>query len=107
MLIVGLTQAYEAFGDPQFINEAESIYSFLKEKTYKKWHFFHTFQEGKPKIDGFLEDYAFMTQAAIALYKTSGNKIFLEDALAFNAIVLKEFKDDASPFFTFIERSFF
>ncbi|MDG1023185.1 MAG: thioredoxin domain-containing protein [Flavobacteriaceae bacterium] len=101
LLIVGLTQAYEAFGDPQFINEAESIYSFLKENTYKKRHFFHTFQEGKPKIDGFLEDYAFMTQAAIALYKTSGNKIFLEDALAFNAIVLKEFKDDASPFFTF------
>jgi uncharacterized protein YyaL (SSP411 family) len=48
-----------------------------------------------------------MTQAAIALYKTTGNKTFLEDALAFNAIVLKEFKDDASPFFTFIERSFF
>ena len=101
LLIVGLTQAYEAFGDPEFLKEAESIYSFLKDNSYKNKHFFHTFQEGNPKIEGFLEDYAFMAQAAITLYKTTGNSTMLEDAIAFNTIVLKEFKDDTSPFFTF------
>ena len=101
LLIVGLAHAYEAFGDSQFLEEAKRTYSFLKENCYKKEQFFHTFQEGKPKIDGFLEDYAFMTQAAIALYKTSGKNSFLNDALTFTESVLREFQDEASPFFTF------
>ena len=101
LLIVGLAHAYEAFGDSQFLEEAKRTYSFLKENCYKKQQFFHTFQKGKPKIEGFLEDYAFMTQAAIALYKTSGKDTFLNDALSFTESVLREFKDEASPFFTF------
>jgi uncharacterized protein YyaL (SSP411 family) len=103
LLVVGLTQAYEAFGDSEFINEAFKIYSFLKKNSYKKQRLFHTHQKGSPKIEGFLEDYAFMIQAAIALYKNSGDISLLEDAIVFNKTVLKEFKDEESPFFTFTE----
>jgi len=103
MLVVGLSQAYEAFGDVIFLEKAKRLYSFLKVHCYKEPDFFHTYQNNTAKIDGFLEDYAFMTQAAMALYKNTLEPLYLDDALAYTKSVQSKFKDGASPFFTYTE----
>ena len=103
MLVVGLSQAYEAFGDVNFLEKAKRLYSFLKAHCYKEPNFFHTYQKNTAKIDGFLEDYAFMTQAAMALYKNTLETLYLDDALAYTKSIQSKFKDGASPFFTYTE----
>ena len=103
MLVIGLSNAYEAFNDDIFIEEAKSLYGFLKSNCYKKTKFFHTFQNKKTKIEGFLEDYAFMTKAALSLYKNTQEISYLNDAQEYTKTIQLKFKDGSSPFFTFTE----
>ncbi|MDA7693584.1 thioredoxin domain-containing protein [Flavobacteriaceae bacterium] len=102
-LIVGLTQSYEAFGSKKFLQEAEAIYRFIKTTAFKKNQLFHTVQQGKPKVEGFLEDYAFLIQAANALYRITLNTLYLDDAEQWTQTILKKFRETESPFFTFTE----
>ncbi|MGA1776675.1 MAG: thioredoxin domain-containing protein [Flavobacteriaceae bacterium] len=101
LLVVGLTQAYEAFGDSLFLEEAKTTYEFLRKKSFKKGQLYHTYQEGMPKIKGFLEDYAFLIQAALTLYKNTFDLRFLDEASEWTEIVIQNFKDTESPYFMF------
>jgi len=58
-------------------------------------------QQGTPKVEAFLEDYAFLIQAANALYRSTLNTQYLEDAEQWAQITLKKFKEKESPFLTF------
>jgi uncharacterized protein YyaL (SSP411 family) len=100
-LIVGLTQSYEAFGTKIFLEEAETVYRFIKTAAFKKNLLYHTVQQGTPKVEAFLEDYAFLIQAANALYRSTLNTQYLEDAEQWAQITLKKFKEKESPFLTF------
>lgn len=101
LLVVGLTQAYEAFGDSLFLEEAKKTFAFLKKNSFKKGQLYHTYQKGAPKIEGFLEDYAFLTQAALILYKNTLDTHYLDDATQWTATTIQDFKDSESPYFTF------
>ena len=100
-LIVGLTQSYEAFGTKKFLREAETVYRFIKTAAFKKNLLYHTVQQGTPKVEAFLEDYAFLIQAANALYRSTLNTQYLDDAEQWAQTTLKKFKEKESPFLTF------
>ena len=105
-LIVGLTLAYEAFGTSEFLEEAEAIFEFIKKFAIKRKELYHTVQQGSPKVKAFLEDYAFLIQAANTLYRTTLKTEYLENAEQWTKITLKEFKDVKSPLFTFTKDKF-
>ena len=100
-LIVGLTLAYEAFGTAEFLEEAEAIYAFIKKFAFKRNALYHTVQQGSPKVNAFLEDHAFLIQAANSLYRTTQKTDYLKDANLWTKTTIKEFNDAKSPFFTF------
>jgi len=101
LLVVGLVQAYEAFGDTLFLEEAKKTFSFLKINCFKKGQLYHTYQGGIPKIEGFLEDYVFLIQAALILYKNTFDLSYLNEASEWTESVIRDFKDPESPFFMF------
>ena len=103
LVVVGFTQAYEAFNDPEFLMNALDTYAFLKNNCSYKNRLVHIFNKETKKKEGFLEDYAYMIQAALQLYKNTGDEKFLNDAISFTQSVQKYFKDDSSPFFTYTE----
>ena len=103
LAVVGLIEAYEAFKDSQFLDKAISIFDFILSKAYNNKRLFHTYQKGQPKIKGFLEDYAYTIKAALALYKSTLNRSYLDRALALSEYTLKNFADADSPYFTFKE----
>jgi len=92
LLIKGLCKAYIAFGDERFIDEANQIASWIctnqiaKDKTLK-----HNFVDGKPLIDGFLEDYAFVIDSFIMLYQLNGNLKLLQLANQLTETVERDF----------------
>ena len=77
------------------------VYHFIKTAAFKKDQLYHTVQQGTPKVEAFLEDYAFLIQAANALYRTTLNTQYLDDTEQWTQTNLKKFKEKESTFLTF------
>lgn len=103
LAISGLVSAYEAFGDDTFLNKAEEAYFFIQNNLFIKGKLMHTFQSNEAKLEGNLEDYAFMIKAALSLYQNTGNNQYLEQADKLTKSVIKHFKAVDNPYFTLTE----
>ena len=62
-------------------------------------------KKGAPRAEGFLEDYAFMAQAAFRLYQVSMDTAYLEHAEGFMGQIQSQFRHEASPLFRYREVS--
>ena len=103
LAVVGLTEGYEAFNDSKFLDTAIEVFDFIRLNSIQNGSLFHTYQKGKPKIKGFLEDHAHLIKAALKLYKNTLDTGYLEFALSLTERTLKKFSDPESPFFTYKE----
>ena len=101
LLIEGLVEAYKSFGDQKFLAEAEEIFEVLHEKSFEGGYLVHSFKENSRKIDGFLDDYAFLISASLQLYEVTGNTEYLEFANSLNDTVSTEFKDSSSDLYRY------
>ena len=102
IMISGYVEAYKAFNDSLFKNEAiqagEFIYSELRKKD---GGLFHNYVNGKSKINGYLEDYASIIQASLDIYEITLEQIWIERALELTEYVLEKFSDSKSPLLYF------
>ena len=101
LLISGLVRAYEAFGDPIFLVEAEWIFDSLMKTNYQKGLLVHTYKEGSTRTEGFIEDYAFLIDASLSLYSASMDSTYLNWAQKFVQIVQQDYKDEDSVLFRY------
>lgn len=101
LMISGLSEAYKAFGDNSYRERAESVYAFLQEYNTRKGKLVHTYKEGSKQEEGFLEDYAYMLDAAIDLYAVTMDESYLEDGRAYLAHILENYPDENSMMFRF------
>jgi len=100
-MVSGLLNSFEAFGDKQFLNQAQRTFTFLRENLISGAELMHTFQANKAKMDANLEDYAFMIRAALGLYQNTGNVDYLEQADELTENAIKNFETTKNPFFTY------
>ena len=101
LLIQGLLEAYKSFGDDKFLMAAEDTFQFLKEKSSEGGYLLHSYKENSRKIDGFLDDYTYLTRAALSLYEVTAKTKYLDLAENLNKIVNEEFGDSSSPLFRY------
>lgn len=101
LLIEGLVEAYKSFGDVKFLMAAESTFKFLVDKSSEDSYLIHSYKENGRRIDGFLDDYAFLTSAILALYEVTGNMEYLDQAIKWDEIVSLEFQDDSSDLYKY------
>src|SRR5690606_32728037 len=79
MMLKGYIDAYKVFGDDEYLETALKNASFISEKQLQKnGQLFHTYKNGKSSINGFLEDYAFTTEAFIDLYQVTLDEKWLD-----------------------------
>ena len=100
-MVSGLLNSFEAFGDKQFLNQAQRTFTFLRENLISGAELMHTFQANKAKMEANLEDYAFMIRAALGLYQNTGNIDYLEQADELTENAIKNFETTKNPFFTY------
>lgn len=99
---VGLLDAYTVFADERFIQLATRNAEMIHEKMRAlDGNLFHSYKNGKAKINGFLEDYAHVVQLFIRLFETSGDEIWFERALRLMEIVDQCFWDENAGLYTF------
>jgi uncharacterized protein len=93
MMIVGLTDAYHAFGDDRFLTAALKNAKFIRQKLMDGTTLFRSYKDRRSNIEGFLEDYAYVIQAWIKLYQATFDEQWIYNAAATAEYVLANFYD--------------
>lgn len=101
LLIKGFVDAHAAFGKNAFLENAISIFDFIKSKSYSKGELMHSYKEGSKRSEGFLEDYAFLADASLHLYSATLNTDYLDFSEKLTETVLNEFSDTETGMFRF------
>ncbi len=100
MAIKGLAQAAVICAENDWLNMASKAAQFILEHMKTAGGgLFRNYKNGKPSIDAFLDDYAFMIDALISLYQADFNMFWLTEARNLAAYVIIHFSDPEGPMF--------
>ncbi|MGI4884481.1 MAG: thioredoxin domain-containing protein [Janthinobacterium lividum] len=105
LMLQGLTDAYRAFGEPEFLAMAERSAAFIEKNLRRGPQLWRTFKAGMAHIDGFLEDYALVVQAYISLYEVTFREQWLRTAETLAEYALAHFFDPAEQQFFYTDSS--
>lgn len=99
MLIVGLVDAYQTFGGPHFLEEAIGIAQFIERNLMDGARCYRAFKVRRSTTPGFLEDYAHLISAWIALYQVTFEESWIVKAEGIVRYVIDQFRDSDGFFF--------
>ncbi|WP_210519659.1 thioredoxin domain-containing protein [Hymenobacter terricola] len=105
LMLQGLTDAYRAFAEPEFLVMAEHNARFIEANLRDGSRLYRTCKDGRASISGFLEDYALVIQAYISLYEVTFTEKWLHEAEVLTAYVLSNFFDPAETLFFYTDSS--
>ncbi|GAB2550477.1 thioredoxin domain-containing protein [Rufibacter soli] len=105
LMLKGLTDAYQAFGEAKILELACTNAHFLLQHLKQEARLFHNYKEGKATIDGFLEDYALLIQALIGLYQVTFEERWIKEANQLTKYTLAHFFDETENLFFFISNA--
>jgi hypothetical protein len=102
LMIQGLCDAAKATGESHFREMALKNGEFLRNNLMTSdGSLFHNWKNGKPSVDGFLEDYALLTQAFISLFAITGEESWIKSAHRLVIHTLEHFYDPEHNLFYF------
>jgi len=105
MMIKGLIDSYNYFGENKFLEQALRTIEFLEKYLITKNPIYRTFKTKSSATLGFLEDYAFVIQAYHSLYQATFNETFIQKAEYWCTYTLTHFFDEAEGFFHFTDNA--
>lgn len=103
LMLRGYVDAWRVTGDPEYLLAAKKNARFVITRLIKPdGTLWHSHKNGVSTINAFLEDYAFVIDAFIALYQTDFDEEYLTQAFGLCRIAMDKFHDNDSPllFFT-------
>ena len=106
MMVNGLAKAAAALGDAQYAQLAQQNMDFLLEVFARTDApgYWHTWKSGNARIPAFLDDYACLAEALIALQEITGEGKYLEKASQLVEYVMDHFTEAEGPFFYYTGR---
>ena len=100
MMIKALAEASLVFEDDEYYITAKKAMDFILTNLFDSGGgLFRNYKNGKASISAFLDDYAFLIEALIALYEADFDEKWLLEAQKLTDYVLVKFKDQNSPMF--------
>ncbi|WP_024771587.1 thioredoxin domain-containing protein [Aquimarina macrocephali] len=102
LMLKGYLDAYRVFGEKKFLDAAIKNAKFIKTTQLKKdTSLFHNYKNGKSTINGYLEDYALVIEAFIALYQNTFDPEWLEISEQLTQYTLNHFFNENKNIFYF------
>lgn len=102
LMLKGYIDAYRVFQKQEYLDSALKNASFIVNKLRKEdGGLNHTYKEGKSKINGYLEDYASVIEAFIALYENTLDTKWLNTSRDLTNYTFDHFFDENSNMFFF------
>ena len=100
LTIKGLADAYQAFGDEKFLELAIKNAQFVRKNLMKEdGGLWRNYANGEASINAYLDDYAFLIDAYIALYQCSFDEEWLREAKQLSDYCLDHFFDEQTGMF--------
>lgn len=102
LMIKGFVDAYKALGDKSYLTAAENSIRFIIDNMMAQdGRLSRSYKDGQVKINAFLDDYATIISAFMALYEVSFDESYLERARVLMDYAIAHFYDEeSSTFFT-------
>lgn len=105
MMLKGYIDAYKTFNNQEYLDIALRNAEFLaKNQLQKNGALFHNYKDGKSKINGFLEDYAFTIEAFISLYQVTLDEKWLNLSKEMTDYSILNFFDEEKHMFYFTSK---
>lgn len=102
LMIKGYVDAYRVFGDEEFLNTAKRNAQFIMSTQLKDdGGLYHSYKDGKSTINGYLEDYAAVIDALIALYEITMEERWLNHSRDLTNYTFDHFFDENNKMFYF------
>jgi uncharacterized protein YyaL (SSP411 family) len=104
LMISAFARAGAAFGERRYIEAAVAAASYILERMrMPDGHLYRTAAEGQDaRLNGYLEDYAFLSDALVTLYEATFDTKWLEEAIELADLMIREFADPNGPGFFFV-----
>jgi hypothetical protein len=100
LTIKALANAFVVFGDQRFLTDAIRTANFIENKLKSNdGTLQRIYCKGKTSIPAFLDDYAYLTQAYIALYQSTFDEVWLTKAKQLTDIAFDKFFDKQTDMF--------
>ncbi|MBI3921552.1 MAG: thioredoxin domain-containing protein [Armatimonadetes bacterium] len=101
MMISSLALAAQVLKDEGYRSAARAAADFLLGHLCQGGLLLHTWKEGQSKLNGYLDDYAFLTQGLLDLYETTFDATYLTSAIRLTDTMVSEFWDTEEGGFFF------
>jgi uncharacterized protein YyaL (SSP411 family) len=94
LMIAALAEAGSALAEPRYTEAAVACAEFvLRDLRDSDGRLLRTYNDGNAKIDGYLEDHAFLLEALLALFETTCEERWLTEATALADTLIARFAD--------------
>ncbi|WP_126244558.1 thioredoxin domain-containing protein [Chitinophaga rhizosphaerae] len=106
LMVHALCKAAGALGEEKYAAMAERAMRLLMEKMRRPGEapaFWHTYKNGEARYPAFLDDYAALIRALIALQEVTGNLAWLREAKVITNYVTAQFGDETGRYFYYTE----
>jgi uncharacterized protein YyaL (SSP411 family) len=100
LMLKACIDAYNVFDEKAYLDMALNNAKFISTRVKQADHqLYRSYKEGKASINAFLDDYAFTIAAFIAIYQTTFDEKWLEDAKQLTDYAIAHFYDQTSGMF--------
>ena len=93
LMISAVLDAYQSLGNPAYLEMGTQALHFLLRTAYKDGRLFRTMTNGVGRLNGYLDDYAFLTAALIDAFEATSEPRYLITAREVTAMLLEQFWD--------------
>ena len=105
LMLASFAEAGAILQRSDYLAAARRNAEFLTVKLKRNGLLLRTYKDGKAKLNGYLEDYAFLIEGLITLSETSGELSWLLEALRLTDLMIEEFWDAENGGFFFTGKS--
>jgi len=105
LMLASFAEAGVVLNRPDYTNAARRNAEFVLSDLRRDGSLLRTWKDGVAKFNAYLEDYAFLAEALVTLYETTGEFRWLKEALALTDRMISEFWDEDGGGFFFTGKS--
>ena len=101
LMIRSMTMAGRTLGNEEMVTSAQRAFDFVRGTLWTEGRLLATCKDGRAHLAAYLDDYAFMIDAALELLQTRWDNTTLQFAIELAEVLLERFEDKSSGGFFF------
>ena len=101
LMISAFLSGYQITDNSKYFDIAKKSLDFFESSFEKNHILYRTFKNRKPKLNGYLDDYAYMANASIDMFENTSDPKYLQFAINLANYLIMHFWDDSADGFFF------